>query len=445
MTSKPEPSQLMLPMPLGARLVEEMQHHPVEAVRDLAAQEDGEAVFDAVQYVMCQDPLGGYLHSALCAMSLPVRRPDDEFAPVIRRDGNLSLVIRPIERMQMVDGELVPTKIGVPYGVHARLVMLFIMTEAVKQRSREIYLGRSFAAWLRRMGITSTNSGGPRGSRALVQEQIDRLMSCEWTIRWDQDLSELPAPKTKGRRKAQNNSISAFSVSDMRLVNQYGGIATGEGEFVSRFVLSEPFYEALCKHSVPMNERAFAALKRSATQIDLYSFLAFRLPRIRKDEVVRLSWEGLRTHLGNDSGSMTKFRQTVRKAWETVSGVYQQARGSVDLGPKVIYLRHAPAPVDNQMVKRRDGMIELVSIREPSADEGTTTTKASLPAPVTFPPSGSIRYEAELKDIALEHGKGRDIDLIAEAFRKAVGTELRNLEGERLLFRFRRFCEDFRV
>src|SRR3546814_18054961 len=78
-------------------------------------------------------------------------------------------------RMRMVDGELVPVNLGVPFGAHARLVMLYIMTQSVKTKSREIFLGDSFSAWLRRMGIENTNSGGERASRTLVQEQVDRL------------------------------------------------------------------------------------------------------------------------------------------------------------------------------------------------------------------------------------------------------------------------------
>src|SRR3546814_1945280 len=77
-----------------------------------------------------------------CALPISVKRPKDEFASVIRRDGNYTLIIRPLERMRMVDGELVPVNLGVPFGAHARLVMLYIMTQSVKTKSREIFLDR---------------------------------------------------------------------------------------------------------------------------------------------------------------------------------------------------------------------------------------------------------------------------------------------------------------
>lgn len=450
-------AQLQLPMALGAQYVEALRHAPVDEVRALAASPDAERVFDAVQFVMLHEPVGAYLHSALCAMSLPTRRPkgDKEFEPIVRRDGNYSLVVKPGERMVVgPDGELTAVKMGVPFGVHARLILHYIMTEAVKQKSREIFLGDSFASWMRRMGLTSTNSGGSRSSRALLQEQVDRLMACEWTLRWDQDVSHLDpkvaALASKGSRSRKGQParepapVSAFAVAEMRLVKGYSGVTAGGGEFVSRFVLSEAFYEALQAHMVPLNERAIAALAKSSspTQLDLYAFLAYRLPRIEPGEEVVLRWEQLKTHLGSDIKEMPKFRQTVRKTWQIVSGVYQQARNSVDFGDLRIRLRHAEPPVKDHMTKRANGVIDIVSLREGSADDGMPEKQPSTAGAVRFPEVGGIRFgHPELLAIAQRHGGGTDVDLIAMRFQRLLGDEVRTCCGERLLTRFEAFCK----
>jgi hypothetical protein len=450
MTKPAETVQLMLPMPLGAQYLEELRNHPVDEVRALASDKEAEAVFEAVSKVMSDKPSFGFMHSALCSMSLPVKRPADQYAPVIRKDGNYTLIIRPMERMRMVDGELAPVNLGVPFGAHARLVMLYIMTQAVKMKSREIFLGDSFSAWLRRMGIENTNSGGERASRTLVQEQVDRLMSCEWTIRFDQsvkpgsaDLGKRNSPKA---RKAVD-SITAFAVNDMRLANQYGGVATSGREFVSRFVLSEDFFGNLMQHSVPMNERAFVALKRSPTQMDLYTWLAYRLPRIRENEEVLIRWEDLAQHLGNESANIGKFRQTVRRAWQTVSGVYQQARHSVNLDQRIVRLRYAEPPSDGHMHKLGDGRIEIVSANKDfvAADLGKETKALPSPgsriAPALKFPSGSIRWMDPWEDIAKAHGSNNDVDDIARQFRRAVGSEIEALQGDRLVSRFTKYCQ----
>lgn len=415
-------------------------------MKALADSPAAQKTLDAVQYVMLQEPAGAFVHSALCAMSLPVRRPagDKEFEPIIRRDGNWTLVLKPGERMMMgPDNKLVPVKVGVPFGSHARLVIIYIMTQAVKTKSREIFLGENFAAWMRRMGLHSTNSGGSRSSRALLQEQVERLMACEWTIRWDQETRQPAAKRTGKKGRDEPISISAFSVNEMKLVKSYSGVSAGGGEFVSRFVLSEDFYEMLQKHMVPMNENAIAALKESSHQLDLYTFLAHRLPRIPQGGVVHLSWKQLHAHLGNDIKTLSKFKQTVKLAWQTVSGVYQQARGSCDFGDRAIELRYAEKPVDNHMLKRANGSVSLVSLIE-TAEDGSDGQKG-LPNPIRFPLQGSIRWgHKELYDIARAHGSNNDVDIIAGAFQRTVGEELAKLEGERLILRFTAFCKGFK-
>ncbi|HUC23085.1 MAG TPA: hypothetical protein VMA73_10300, partial [Streptosporangiaceae bacterium] len=64
-------------------------------------------------------------------MSLPVRRPADEQAPIIRQDGQYTLVINPKPVVQTVGSEQRLRSLGVPYGSLPRLVLIHIMTEAV--------------------------------------------------------------------------------------------------------------------------------------------------------------------------------------------------------------------------------------------------------------------------------------------------------------------------
>jgi hypothetical protein len=43
---------------------------------------------------------------------------------------------------------------GVPYGARARMILLYLQTEAIRSNSREVELGRSMRAWLERMGLS---------------------------------------------------------------------------------------------------------------------------------------------------------------------------------------------------------------------------------------------------------------------------------------------------
>ncbi len=290
-------------------------------------------LFDRISAVAREDPVPSFLHSALCAMSLPVRRPADDQAPIIRQDGQYTLVITPKAVVQRVDGHQKLAVLGVPYGSLPRLVLIHIMTEAVRTKSRHVVLGTSFTDWMRRMGFR-TISYGPRGSATLIRQQLDRLLACEWMIRWDGEDAQ-------GGRE--------FGIKEIKLTNEYVGVDSKGGGFVREIFLTEAFHEHLRRHAVPLNEHAIRQLRDSATALDLYTWLAYRLPRISAKRPATLSWQQLAVHFGNEGANIRKFRQTVRDAWERqVSGVYPEARADFDT--TVIRLHASPAPLQRKLV-----------------------------------------------------------------------------------------------
>ena len=118
-----------------------------------------------------------------------------------------------------------------------------------------------------------------------------------------------------------------FGVKEIKLTTEYGGVETRKGSFVRDIYLTEGFFDHLRQHAVPLNENAISQLRDSATALDLYTWLAYRLPRINPKKPASLSWQQLAFHFGNDGANIRKFRQTVRDAWERhVSGVYPEAR-----------------------------------------------------------------------------------------------------------------------
>jgi hypothetical protein len=291
-------------------------------------------LFARVSAVALEEPTPSFLHSALCAMSLPVRRPADETASIIRQDGQYTLAITPRPVLQRVGGQQKMAILGVPYGSLPRLVLIHIMTEAVRTRSRHIVLGASFTDWMRKMGFR-TVSYGPRGSATLIREQLDRLLACEWMIRWDNETA-------KGDQE--------FAVKEVKLTNDYAGTNSGAKGFSREILLTEGFFEHLREHAVPLDENAIRQLRDSATALDLYTWLAYRLPRIGKGRTALLSWPQLAVHFGNDGKNIRKFRQTVRDAWERhVSAVYPEARAEFDT--TAIRLYGSPAPLQRRAIR----------------------------------------------------------------------------------------------
>src|SRR3954447_16728470 len=117
----------------------------------------------------------GYSYSGLCLTSLPHRKlADDE--PWQRTVGPLTLLVEP-GRMLGTDGK--PRFAGIPYGARARLILIYLQTQAVLMQSREVSLGRSMREWMGRMGISI---GGE--TAAALREQARRITHCSMQFFW---------------------------------------------------------------------------------------------------------------------------------------------------------------------------------------------------------------------------------------------------------------------
>lgn len=318
----------MRQLPIGQVIHSTLISDGKEAAAALARAQGQLSLFERVTQVAAEDPTPNFLHSALCAMSLPVRKPSDDKVPILRHDGQYTLAITPKAVLRpYADGQRLET-LGVPYGTLPRLILIHIMTEAVRTRSRQVRLGDTLTDWLRKMRF-KTVSYGPRGSATLVREQLDRLLACEWMIRWD-------SPENTGRQE--------FGIKEIKLTSEYVGSNLPGGGFVREIMLSEAFYKSLEEHAVPLNEHAIAQLRESATALDLYTWLAYRLPRIPASKPTTLSWKQLAVHFGNDGVNIRKFRQTIRDSWEEmVSGVYPAAH--VEFDTALIKLFSSPSPL----------------------------------------------------------------------------------------------------
>lgn len=388
-------------------------------------------IFSAMQAVNDADLVPAYLHSALCAMSLPARRPKDEMAPIIRQDGRYTLAITPKPVLRRQGGEMVLTSLGVPFGSYPRVILIYIMSEAVRTGSRDVYLGASFAEWLRRLGYENATHGS-RGTASLLRGQLDRLLACEWMIRWDDSASD----------------DAAFAVKEVKLSNEYSGLRGRDGNFIKEIRLADGFFSHLRDHAVPLNEAAIRELRNNPTALDLYTYFAYRLQRITGDRPSMLSWTQLATHLGNAAESPRKFRQTIRQSWDLVSGVYPNAR--VDFSGPVIKMWSSPPPVEKKLVGPHLRLVRSGSVEASSA---VVAAEAVHPKPcTTLPlvpksfPTGSLSFgdeEQPFRIIARAHGGGYDIDLIADAYRHQVGDKLAGLTGTRLIKSFTAFCASY--
>ena len=110
-----------------------------------------------------------YMASELVQCTLPHKDPKK--IPVwIRRNGNFTLAIQAGTNLKT--GE----SYGYPYGIIPRLILFWIITEAIRTKSRRLELGHSLRQFMAELGLDSSRGGKFSDARRL-RNQMERLFN----------------------------------------------------------------------------------------------------------------------------------------------------------------------------------------------------------------------------------------------------------------------------
>ena len=138
---------------------------PVKAIREATPQAMHHFTrFDQVNQLVEAseaDPDMGFMARLLALCSLPRTNPGNRL--------QYKRVNGPYKLIMIAGGDN-----KLPFGNLPRLLLAWVCTEAVRTQSRELVLGSSLAEFMRKLGISS-DSGGSRGERTRLRNQIDRL------------------------------------------------------------------------------------------------------------------------------------------------------------------------------------------------------------------------------------------------------------------------------
>lgn len=278
----------------------------------------------------------GFMSRALVLATMPYRDPQSVVYE--RKNGDFKLRI------------LAGYEGGVPYGVYPRLLMSWVTTEAVRTQSPELNLGDSLASFLRDvMEVRSGAGGGVRGSGTRVSEQMKRLFGSFVTAQYsgklqnrgfmlkniliaetaeftDADMRALDKISNPSRVPASDREIG---VSDALWQPQ----APAElGTWQSKLRLTTNFFQECVDNPVPIDLRAYRALRGSAMAMDIYTWLTFRMSYVKK-QTRPIPWELLQmqfgTSLANDEQGRRDFKKAFLKYLKIVQTIYPQANVEV--------------------------------------------------------------------------------------------------------------------
>ena len=250
-----------------------------------------------------------HIHSVLALCGLPYREPKNA-TNFFREYGRNTLAINAGRLTNPLSGEMELQ--GLPYGPKARLLLLHLCTEAVKQRTPKIEVAHSLSGFIRDMGFPVT--GGDRGTLKQFKEQLNRLAACSMQIGlWD------------GTRASTLN-VPPFRQMDVWLplnVHPDQGLL-----WSSTITFQSDFFDNLLQHALPVDIRAARAFAGSARKLDLLFWVGYRLSRLERP--LRLTWENLYKQFGSENASIRSFRQEFRKDVAHLTEVFPRLRLSLD-------------------------------------------------------------------------------------------------------------------
>lgn len=297
----------------------------------LEAGVDRAVVEAAALYMSDEDGAFNFVYSGWTQCALPHRRLADDMPWEIAAD-RVRLVVEPGRRPSLDNGPL--EWVGVPFGSHARLILLYLQTEALKTGSREIELGRSLREWLRRIGVSV---GGRTGT--LVKEQAERISRCRLTFH------------LQGRTAGLiNQSIVDRALFIEDTDDRQGRLTLETAK------LSEGFFEQLRRHPVPLEEAAIRAINNNPAALDAYLWLAYRLHILSGPKLV--TWKALKGQFGAGFKELHHFKHKWRETLNLALAVYPAA--NVDVVEAGVVLRPSRPPVAPRHVTTRSPVITIV-------------------------------------------------------------------------------------
>lgn len=304
----------------AARQIEEQGY---EQARQMAATAlDRRCVEAAYRILSDEQGTPGYVHAGFAMTALPHKRIDQ--GEWVRDNADIRLRI---ESGKDREGNLV----GIPYGYVARLILLYLQTEAIRTQSREVELGRSMHGWLKTMGL---NRGG-KGYEA-VREQSRRISLCRLTFYHVTETGEA----------IMNGSFVREAILP------YAGDPAQLPLWRETVVLDEAFYDSLVRHPLPIREEAIRTLSGRSMAIDLYIWLAYRLHDIKGP--VRVPWPAMYRQFGVGFNLIRQFRAHSREALALALAGYPEAK--VEIDDQAVTLYPSPPPVPERIAARRPAL-----------------------------------------------------------------------------------------
>lgn len=253
----------------------------------------------------------GFMTRALVSASMPYKDPKTKFFE--RQNGDLTLTM------------LSPK--GVPYGKYPRLLLSWLITEAVTTRSPVVTLGDTLGDFLRAtIGVEAT--GGKRGTATRVSEQMERLFKSLISV----DRRDQPGARSFSFENITLVRGGVIDQEDMRRLDAIDAIDSSvdvagqqlwrtagrngeQGRWNSQVELTPQFFRECIETPVPLDLRAYRALSPSPMAMDIYGWCSYRMSYIKRP-TRPIPWPVLQAQFGSGFPFTEQGTRDFKKAFK---------------------------------------------------------------------------------------------------------------------------------
>jgi len=265
----------------------------------------------------------GFIPRWMSQVSLPLRNQLNA-TEFVRKNGSVKMVV------------LSPSFIGLPYGNIPRLLLLYLVTSAIRTKKQDILLGSSVSEFLSKLGIGHT--GGSTGTITRYKQQAIRLFSSSFSVFWDSHFSVF-----SGTDKVKSIDISNFK--SLPLADSYQlfrSMVPGEARSYGLGLtvhISDYFWNDLKQHKpIPVDLRIVAGLKHSAFALDIYFWLVYRFYNHSADGIY-ISSKNLQNQFGTAGSDIHSFMRHFASQLQTIS-IFMNDDFSYEINDKGIRITH---------------------------------------------------------------------------------------------------------
>lgn len=265
----------------------------------------------------------GFIPRWMSQVSLPLRNQKNAIE-FVRKNGSVKMVV------------LSPSFIGLPYGNIPRLLLLYLVTSAIRTKKQDILLGSSVSEFLSKLGIG--RSGGSTGTITRYKQQAIRLFSSSFSVFWDSHFSVF-----SGMDKVKSIDISNFK--SLPLADSYQlfrSMVPGEARSYGLGLtvhISDYFWNDLKQHKpIPVDLRIVAGLKHSAFALDIYFWLVYRFYN-HAAEGIFIPAASLQNQFGTAGADVHSFMRHFAAQLQMIS-IFMDDGFSYEINDKGIRIKH---------------------------------------------------------------------------------------------------------